>query len=60
MAFTSICSIYSSSNHAPQIIKQLQNALSERPLKNSSNQEMFNTAKVEYKDALNKWVIMLI
>ena len=60
MAFTSICSIYSSSNHASQIIKQLQNALSERPLKNSSNQEMFSTAKVEYKDALKKWVIMLI
>ena len=59
MAFTSIC-IHSSLNHEPQIIKQLQNSLSERPLKNSSNQEMFNTAKVEYKDALKKWVIMLI
>ena len=59
MAFTSIC-IHSSSNHAPQTIKQLQNSLSERPLKNSSNQKMFNTAKVEYKDALKKWVIMLI
>ena len=59
MAFTSIC-IHSSSNHAQQTIKQLQNSLSERPLKSSSNQEMFNTAKVEYRNALKKWVIMLI
>ena len=46
--------IHSSSNHLPQIIKQLLNYISERPLKNSSNQEIFNTVKVEYEDALKK------
>ena len=39
--------IHSSSNHPPQIIKQLRNSISERLSKNSSNQEVFNTAKVE-------------
>ena len=46
--------IHSSSNHPPQIIKQLPNSISERLSKNSSNQEVFNTAKVEYEDALKK------
>ena len=46
--------IHSSSNHTPQIIKQLPNSISERLSKNSSNQEVFNTAKVEYEDALKK------
>ena len=46
--------IHSSSNHPPQIIKQLPNSISERLSKNSSNQEVFNRAKVEYKDALKK------
>ena len=46
--------IHSSSNHPPQIIKQLPNSISERLSKNSSNQEIFNTAKVEYEDALKK------
>ena len=48
--------IHSSSNveHPRQIIKQLPNSISERLSKNSSNQEIFNTAKVEYKDALKK------
>ena len=45
---------HSSSNHPPQIIKQLPNSISERLSKNSSNQEVFNTAKVEYEDALKK------
>ena len=42
--------IYSWSNH--QI--QLPNSISERLSKNSSNQEIFNTEKVEYKDVLKK------
>ena len=46
--------IHSSSNHPPQIIKQLPNSISERLSKNSSNQEVFNRAKVEYKDVLKK------
>ena len=46
--------IHSSSNHPPQIIKQLPNSISERLSKNSSNQGIFNTAKVEYEDALKK------
>ena len=41
--------IHSSSNRQPQIIKQLPNSISERLSKNSSDQEIFNTAKVEYK-----------
>ena len=44
--------IHSLSNHPPQIIKQLPNSISERLSKNSSNQEFFNTVKVEYEDAL--------
>ena len=48
--------IHSSSNNPPQIIKQLLNSISERLSKNSSNQEIFNTAKVKYEDALKKSV----
>ena len=44
--------IHSSSNHPLQIIKQLPNSISERLSKNSSNQEIFNTVKVEYEDAV--------
>ena len=44
--------IHSSSNHPPQIIKQLPNSISKRLSKNSSNQKIFNIAKVEYEDAL--------
>ena len=49
-----------SSNHPPQIIKQLSNSISESLSKIFSNQEIFNTIKVEYKDALKKLVIILI
>ena len=38
--------IHSSSNHPLQIIKQLPNSI--------SNKEIFNTAKVEYEDAIKK------
>ena len=46
--------IHSSSNHPPQVIKQLLNSISERLSKNSPIQEIFNTAKVEYENSLNK------
>ena len=46
--------IHSSLNHPPQIIKQLPNSIAERLSKNSSNQEVFNTVKAEYEDALKK------
>ena len=46
--------IHSSPNHSTQIIKQLPNSISEKLSKNSSNQEILNTAKVEYKDVLKK------
>ena len=46
--------IDSLSKHPPQIIKQLPNSISERLSKSSSNQEILNTAKVEYEDALKK------
>ena len=52
--------ICSSSNHPPQIIKQLPNSISERLRKTSFNQEIFNTAKVEYEDPLKSRIIMLI
>ena len=39
--------IHSSSNHPPKIIKQLPNSISEKLSKNSSNQEILNTAKVK-------------
>ena len=46
--------IHSSSNHPPQIVRQLPNSISERLFKNFSNEEIFNTAKVEYEDARKK------
>ena len=46
--------IHSLLNHPPQIIRQLPNSISERLSRNSSFQEIFNTAKVEYDDALKK------
>ena len=36
------------SNHPPKIIKHLSTAIDERLLKNSSNEEIFNTSKVDY------------
>ena len=46
--------ILSSSNYPLQIITQLPNSIFDRLSKNSSNQEIFNTLKVEYEDALKK------
>ena len=45
--------IHSLSNDPPQIIKQLQ-IPSLKDSKNSSDQEIFNTAEIEYEDTLKK------
>ena len=42
--------IHSWSNHPPQSAKQFPNSISDRLSKNSSKQEIFNTAIVEYED----------
>ena len=44
--------IQKSSNHLPQIIKQLPKIISDRRSKNSSNEEDFNESKGEYENAL--------
>ena len=46
--------IHNLSNHPPKVIKQRPNSIQKRLSKNSSNEEIFNTAKCEYKDALKK------
>ena len=46
--------IHSLSNHPPNVIKQIPNSIQEKLSKNSSNGEIFNTAKCEYEDALKK------
>ena len=40
------------SNHPPQIIKQIPTSTAERLSKNPSSVEIFNSAKVEYENAL--------
>ena len=44
--------INTSSNHPPQVIKQLPSLIADRLSKNSSNKEMFGKAKPEYEKAL--------
>ena len=44
--------INTSSNHPPQVIKQLPSSIADRLSKNSSNKEMFNKTKPEYEKAL--------
>ena len=46
--------ISTSSNHPPQVIRQLPNSINKRLYKNSSNKEVFNSVKQEYKMALKK------
>ena len=46
--------IHSLSNQLPNFIKQISNFIQERLSKNLSNEEIFNTAKWEYEDALKK------
>ena len=44
--------INTSSNHPPSIIKQIPTSISRWLSDNSSNEEIFNTAKTEYETAL--------
>ena len=46
--------IHSLSKHPPNVIKQIPNSIQERLSKNSSNEEILNTAKCGYEDALKK------
>ena len=46
--------ITKSYNHPPQIINQLPRIISDRLSRNSSNKEVFNTSKEEYKEALKR------
>ena len=46
--------INTSSNHPPNIIKQLTKTTSEQLSKNSSSIEIFNSSKLEHEDALKK------
>ena len=52
--------IHTSSNYPPQIIKHLPDSIEERLSNNSSNEQVFNSAKTEYekvlKDSRNKTV----
>ena len=48
----SLLYINTSSNHPPQVIKQLPTSISERLSNNSSNEEIFNASKYEYDTAL--------
>ena len=44
--------INTSSNHSPQVTKQLPTPISERLSNNSSNEEIFNASEYEYETAL--------
>ena len=50
----SLLYIKKSSNHPPQIIKQLPKIINDRLSKNSSNEEVFNESKGEYENALKQ------
>ena len=43
-----------SSNHLPQIKKQLTKVISDRLSRNSSNADIFDNTKLEYDEALEK------
>ena len=46
--------IHSLTNHPTNVITLILNSVQERLSKNSSNEEIFDTAKCEYEDALKK------
>ena len=46
--------IDASSNHPPQIKKQLTKIVSDRLSRNSSNADIFNTTKLKYEESLKK------
>ena len=48
----SLLYISTSSDHPPQVIKQISTSISERLSNNSSNKEIFNASKYEYETAL--------
>ena len=48
----SLLYINGSSNHPPQVIKQLPTSINERLSKNSPSDEIFNASKYEYEIAL--------
>ena len=50
----SLLYIKKSSNHPPQIIKQLPKIINDRLSKDSSNEEVFNESKGEYENALKQ------
>ena len=44
--------INTESNHPPEIIKQVPISINNRLNQNSSNEQIFNTSKTEYEEAL--------
>ena len=48
----SLLYINTSSNHPPQVIKQLPTSISERLSNNSSKEDIFDASKYEYETAL--------
>ena len=46
--------INASSDHPPQMIKQLTNSINKRLCENSANEQVFNTVKPIYENALDK------
>ena len=46
--------INTSFDHRPQIIKQLSNSINKRLCENSANEQVFNTVKPVYENALHK------
>ena len=49
-----LLNVHSLSNHPGNAIKEITNSTKERLSKNLSNEELLNTAKSEYEDALKK------
>ena len=46
--------VTTSSDHPPQVIKQLPNSINRKLIENSSNKTVFNASKNEYEEALLK------
>ena len=46
--------INTSSDHPPQVIKQLTNSINERLCENSANEQVFNTVKPVYENSSRK------
>ena len=46
--------VHTSSNHPPQVLKQLPDSICDRLSRNSTNEEIFNSVKNEYEEALKK------